>query len=336
MKQRPAMANYRAWRRSCLAAIIVFAGPVFSCVNTFEEGILVADADGKISAKAVIAAQIEADHAASPTLENTNDLAVARLVAQRYEDAIALLRDAEKAYPGSAKVAANLGTALELAGKDEEALHWISEGVRRDPTEHFGSEWLHIRILEAKLAIKRDPHWLDSHRVVGVSFGTEDRPIVAPLPNGPDGKPVTLLALREALFHQTQERNRFVDPPNALMGDLMFSFGDAAWLVGRPENMEQFSGDPFELYELAVAFGVARPDLVERRKARFLVEFPGDTWVELAFAGLNIVRSGAKPIERPATDFRDLGMHWVWLAAGAAAVVAALLVFSIRRRAPKT
>jgi hypothetical protein len=53
-------------------------------------------------------------------------------------------------------VAANLGTALELLGNKEEALHWIREGIRRNPQSHEGTEWLHAKILEAKIAAQKD------------------------------------------------------------------------------------------------------------------------------------------------------------------------------------
>ena len=56
----------------------------------------------------------------------------------------------KKKFPGNARVAANLGTALELKGENEEALKWIREGVIRDASEHDGSEWLHARILDGE------------------------------------------------------------------------------------------------------------------------------------------------------------------------------------------
>ena len=58
----------------------------------------------------------------------------------------------ERRYPGHHETAANLGTALELAGHDAPALQWIRIGIRRNADEHYGSEWLHVRILEAKIA----------------------------------------------------------------------------------------------------------------------------------------------------------------------------------------
>jgi len=45
----------------------------------------------------------------------------------------------------------DLGTAYELAGKNEPALRWIREGLRRNPNSHKGTEWLHVKILEAKI-----------------------------------------------------------------------------------------------------------------------------------------------------------------------------------------
>ena len=109
-------------------------------------------------------------HATKPTLENSNDLGVARLLTGKIDAAIALFRETEKKFPGNARVAANLGTALELKGENEEALKWIREGVLRDPSEHEGSEWLHVRILDAKIALAKDPGWFDKEQRAGARF----------------------------------------------------------------------------------------------------------------------------------------------------------------------
>ena len=54
-------------------------------------------------------------------------------------------------YPNQYSIAANLGTAYELSGKNDSALKYIKRGVELNPSSHFNSEWVHIKILEAKL-----------------------------------------------------------------------------------------------------------------------------------------------------------------------------------------
>lgn len=200
---------------------LLLAVPALGCLNTFASRVLEAHGTGNTEAQAAILAEAEEAHRDSPTLENTNDLAVAYIVANRGAEGIQLLKDLEKRQPGNAKVAANLGTALELAGSDQEALLWIRESVRRDPREHEGSEWVHVKILEAKLALKRDPNWLRTHSVVGWRDGqqllADERGLVR--------SPMDLIA---PITWQLNERTQFVDAPDAIVGDLYLTLGDIA------------------------------------------------------------------------------------------------------------
>src|SRR5258708_17631923 len=81
-----------------------------------------------------------------------SDYAVSLVYVGKTKEAVELLQALEKEQPGTYVVAANLGTALELLGSNEEALYWIREGLRRNPQSHEGTEWLHAKILEAKIA----------------------------------------------------------------------------------------------------------------------------------------------------------------------------------------
>jgi len=87
----------------------------------------------------------------NPGFDENSDLAVAFVHQGKYSEAIALLQELERRYPGKYQVAANLGTAFELSGDNKQALQWIREGIRRNPKSHEGTEWLHVAILEAKL-----------------------------------------------------------------------------------------------------------------------------------------------------------------------------------------
>ena len=63
--------------------------------------------------------------------------------------------------------------------------------MRRNPDSHWRTEWLHARILEAKIALAADPRALEGRSIAGVVF---DPVTVPPLPTayppGNDGKPV--------------------------------------------------------------------------------------------------------------------------------------------------
>jgi tetratricopeptide (TPR) repeat protein len=247
-----------------LCAPALFAGgvaPAVACLNTFDEKLL----HGTDDQIAEVIAELKQAYASNPTLKNSNDLGVARLLAGKYDDAIKSLRETEKKFPGNAMVAANLGTALELNGEDEEALEWIREGVQRDPKEHYGSEWLHVRILEAKIALKKDPKWLDKNRVLDMDFGPGDLPVAPPALPIEKGGSKEARQLAGQIGYQLFERTKFVKPPDPIVGDLYASMGDVEFAGGL--SRVTYSAD--DNYEEALRYGAPNADLIRRRLARY-------------------------------------------------------------------
>lgn len=248
------------------AIICVFVGaavalPAAACINTFKTELMEARGTGEPGALAALVAEAEARYRESPTLENTNDLAVGWVLTGRQAEGIRLLRELEQRQPGNAVVAANLGTALELAGQDEEALNWIRESVRRDPDEHQGSEWVHVRILETKLALKRDPHWLRKNSVIGWREGQR-------LPPNERSQPRNPRDIVDAIRYQLEERQQFVSAPDPVMGDLYLTLGDlanafpAVWRDTWRRDEEEA-----ESYRLALYYGTPHEARARERQA---------------------------------------------------------------------
>lgn len=205
---------------TCLASALV-AGPAASCINTFSPRLLEAHDRGEAEVLTAAMADAEEAHRRSPTLETTNDLAVARILGGRMDEGIEILRTLENARPGSAIVAGNLGTALGYSGRADEALTWIRESVRRDPSIHQGSEWVHVKFLEARLALQRDPDWLRRNSVIGWREGQR-------LPPNERSQPRTHRELVEAIGYQLDRHTKFIAPPDAVIGDLYLTLGDLA------------------------------------------------------------------------------------------------------------
>lgn len=205
---------------------------------------------------------IERDAAAAPSFENRNDLAAAALHVGQLERAYNLLAALEEEEPGHYEVAANLGTALELLGRDAEARDWIARGIERNVDNHFGTEWLHLRILDAKLALATNPTWTDTHTVLGIDFGQEDAPAKrVHLPNGNDGKLLTEpKAVQLGICYQMMERLPFTRAPDPVVGSLLFDAGNLAFHHDTLENA-------LKLYQLAAEYTVADAALLERRMA---------------------------------------------------------------------
>jgi len=140
----------------------------------------------------------------------------------------------EAAHPGIYGTASTLGTAYELAGDNHSALHWIQEGIARNPQSHGGSEWLHVQILQAKIAMESEPAYLAANPIV-------------PYPERPAQEMGELLQrthhdkpseeVMDALHFQLSERMLFVKPEDPVVADLLHSFSrlEAARYSGEGE-----------------------------------------------------------------------------------------------------
>jgi tetratricopeptide (TPR) repeat protein len=312
---------------SILAAALALCGaePAFACANTFDSDILDYQAQGDAAGVARVLAELQKAHAEKPTLENSNDLGVGLLLTGKLDEAIKLLEETDKKYPASAHVAANLGTALELKGEDDEALKWIREGVNRDANEHQGSEWLHVRILEAKIALKNDPKWLTKNRVLDIDFGTGDVPVapeILPVEKG------QLKGARQLLRHidyQVDERTKFVKPPDSIVGDLYASAGDLA-LAGGVSELDGGVEDPAAYYEGALNYGAPRAALVRKRLERYKADLAARPPApKSAPAGAGEVQDRPVVNKRFAPQPRHSYTLLIWLGAGTA--VTLVLVF---------
>ena len=198
--------------------------------------------------------KLRSDHAA--TLIHKGELA----------PAIEILEAIEKEKPGEYVIAVNLGTAYELAGDNEKALRWIREGVKRNPQSHWGTEWLHVRILEAKIALGKDPAWLRTHRVLGVDFG---KGLTPSMPTAwPDGHDAA--STMHALEVQLSERLGFVKAPDPLTGSLIADLGDL-------NVLRRAVGYGPPLYALAIRYQAPDGELLARRSAHVGSIRPLDT-----------------------------------------------------------
>ena len=196
-----------------------------------------------------------------PDFGNLTDLGVNLIRQGRVVPAIRLFLANERRFPGRPQTAANLGTALELAGFDDIALRWIRIGIRRNADEHEGTEWLHARILEAKIALKHDPRYLDGHSIAGVRFGNAVLPALpVEYPDGNDGRPVSPYALNLALSYQLHERMMFIKPKDAVVANLLMDWAALNLAGGPVESAEA-------LYPLAERYGAPRTPLVSARLA---------------------------------------------------------------------
>lgn len=193
---------------------------------------------------------IEKDSKFYSTPDFQNNSAVALIHLGDIDNAIKLLEKRETEKPGAYFTATNLGTAYELKGENQKALNWIKEGVKRNKDSHYGTEWLHIKILEAKLAIEKDSDWLKNNSVLGADFSDLNADKVSVTDQ--NGQKKLIVEIEEALIYQLHERLEFVKPPEPIVADLLFDLSKIFSVTRSPEHAKAVK-------ELSVQYG-ANPE----------------------------------------------------------------------------
>jgi len=187
--------------------------------------------------------------------------AVRLILTGKYDSAITMLEAMETANPGDYSTAANLGTAYELAGNNEAALKWISEGIARNPNAHQGTEWLHEAVLRAKVAMEENPNYLKTRHILSLKEGFGDTPGHTAIYGNNTYAGLTLL---KALYYQLGERMLFVKPRDPIVADLLYTL---ALVESSSENLAPAA----ELARLADNYGYANraeiQDIVDKYRA---------------------------------------------------------------------
>jgi len=167
-------------------------------------------------------AELEERFRGETEFTNRTDYAIGLIYLGDYAEAIAVLQSLEKERPSEYSTAANLGTAYELSGKNQLALQWIQEGMKRNPTSHQGSEWVHVELLRAKIAQEKDAKYFVTHSVLNLdlkamSAGAKTATIA--------GKERGLEEIRDAVQYQLRERLKFVKSNDVVVASLLVDEG---------------------------------------------------------------------------------------------------------------
>ena len=141
------------------------------------------------------------------------------------DSALLILEPLAEEHPTQYIVIANLGTAYELSGKLELALKFISKGYELNKDSHLGSEWIHIKILEAKIKNKRSPGWISSHPIVTVEEVVQH-----------EGNRPQRYIRPGHLEMQIRTRAPFTPAPNAVMANLLETLAEYHEKHGIYEN----------------------------------------------------------------------------------------------------
>lgn len=188
-------------------------------------------------------AQMEAALRGSTNFNDRSDYSIALMYLGRSKEAVELLQKLEKEEPGHYFVAANLGTAYELTGNNENAARWIAEDIKRNPESHEGTEWLHLKILEAKMAREKDPDYFKKHSVLDLRPENAASKVLLI-----GDKKMETREVMNAIQHQLHERMQFVKPPDPAVASLLFDYAAIEAANGTLESAEY-------ILRLAVDYG---------------------------------------------------------------------------------
>jgi tetratricopeptide (TPR) repeat protein len=159
----------------------------------------------------------------------------------------------EKKSPGRYQTAANLGTTYELLGQNDSALYWIKKAVKIFPNSHNGSEWIHVKILEAKVKANGDENYLWTHSILSLDFGNEEIP--------ENKHKLNVRELNKQLYFQLIERMSFIKPKDPVIAQLLFDLGNTTALT-----TDATGG--LQVYRVAQEYGYSS-ELFTKRKEHF-------------------------------------------------------------------
>lgn len=171
-------------------------------------------------------------------LDYLSDKGYLLIVQGKYNEALNLYLNIEKIEPNRYSTASNLGTLYELMGENQKAYIWIKKSIEINPESHKGSEWLHLRILEAKIKKLKD---VSGQFLINTNFGTSSEPKTKLSKKEVD-------ELTQSIYYQVNERMSFIEPKDKIISILLFELGNLAELKG--EN-----NSALETYRTARLYG---------------------------------------------------------------------------------
>ncbi len=176
------------------------------------------------------------------------DYGVWRVYEGKYKEAEEIFAKIIKKWPDKYEACANYGTILEVNGKLQDAHKWLQKAIKINPGSHEGTEWLHVKIIEAKI-VHMNP--VSGAALTGHDFGQETEP-------KPDADTVVMRALQHALFYQLNERMTFIQPKDPYIAALLFELGNVCLLFNDRKSAH-------ENYVAAERYGLSTKLLKQRK-----------------------------------------------------------------------
>ncbi len=190
---------------------------------------------------------------ASRDMTYYSDYAVMLAYNGRFKEANTIFLKIEKKTPNHYENAANLGTTYELLGEIDSAIYWINRAIKIKPDAHKSSEWIHLKILEAKKAANGDEQKLWNSDILMLGLGENE------IPSNNENKNLENIA--EQIYTQLSERMSFIQPQDPVVGRLLFDLGNVMAITQDVKRALQ-------IYEEAKRYGF-NSELMNAREKHF-------------------------------------------------------------------
>lgn len=164
------------------------------------------------------AAQMLEENRGKWTSQNLSNYSVWLIKAGKVKEAKKVLDTLIVNYPDNYSINANYGTLMELLGENKKALLYTQKAIAIDRTSHDGSEWIHVKILEAKIKNETDASWFKQTNLLGYNFGTGTIPDTSIIKNV-----LRERAVLKQILYQLHERTYFIQPKDEIVADLFYT-----------------------------------------------------------------------------------------------------------------
>jgi tetratricopeptide (TPR) repeat protein len=230
----------------CISSLTTYA-----CINgetkTLANGFLVYEDDEGIIPKGhnfyiydieELKHELDSLYRTTNKVEYLSDIGYVLIIEGKLNEALKLYLELEKKHPNRYSTASNIGTIYELLGENKKALEWINKAIRINPNSHNSSEWLHSKILEAKI---KGSDFYNSNFLINVDFGLYNFPISILSES-------KLNNLENSIYYQLNERISFIKNQDSIIANLLFELGNIAML-----KKQFFEAD--QIFKMAKEYG---------------------------------------------------------------------------------
>lgn len=201
--------------------------------------------------------EAENRYKSSKNIHDYSDYATMLIYCGEYEKAKDIFLKIEKQEANMYITAANLGTIYELLGNVDSALIWLKKAVKINPNAHNGSEWIHLKILEAKKLSNGDNNVLSKIDILHLELDEG----LMPNPLNMTRAHSNMVEVEVQLYLQLTERMTFIKPKDPVVGRLLFDLGNVCAITKDLKSA-------IEIYEKAKEYGFSS-DLLEKREKHF-------------------------------------------------------------------